>query len=197
MKKILIFLAFIPLMILTGCNFCDCDCDCDHNHNNNNTTNKVLMLKVDYTTNNFEGGIEYVYNQQTDSFNIDVDYDPPGDFGSIRLTYHELNETLFFGTIIWMGLGEMITPESLNPPNFFDAVLTEDIVYPSNGFLNIFPDYYTPQDYTNIWMRVQNLVKVRQFLQSNPNQQVKLFLYTPSVGMGDPLDWDWYIFIKN
>jgi hypothetical protein len=46
-------------------------------------------------------------------------------------------------------------------------------------------------------MKVQNLVKVRQFLQSNPNQIVKLFLYTPSVGMGDPLEWDYFIFLKN
>jgi hypothetical protein len=197
MRKIIYFLALIPLFIFSGCD----DCDCNHNTNNDenprDTINKVLMLKVDYTTLAFEGGIEYVFNQQTDSFTIDIEYVDPGDFGSIQLTYQELNDTLFFGTIIWMGCGEMIIPEALESAGHFDSVLTDDVVSPINGLQNILVDSSPPNSYYNIWMKVQNLVKVRQFLQSNPNQIVKLFLYTPSVGMGDPLEWDYFIFLKN
>jgi hypothetical protein len=197
MKKILHLLVLIPLLFLGGCDQFDWDWNHDHHDDNDhNSSNKVLMLRVDYSTNTFEGGIEYSYNQPTDSFNIDVDYVDPGDFGSILLTYRELQDTLFYGTIIWMGCGEMIYPTTIDSANHFDVVLTDDVVYPVNGFENImYPN--TTADYSHIWMRVQSLVKVRQYLQSNPNQKVKLFLYTPSVGMGNPLDWDWIIFVKN
>jgi len=46
-------------------------------------------------------------------------------------------------------------------------------------------------------MSVQSLVKVREYLSKNPKTPVKLFLYTPSVGAGNPEDWDWIIFLKN
>ena len=197
MKKFLHLLVFIPLLFLGSCDQFDWDWNHDHHDDNDPiSSNKVLMLKVDYTTNAFEGGIEYIFRQQTDSFNIDVDYVDPGDFGSIRLTYHELQDTLFYGTIIWMGCGEMIYPSAIDSADQFDVVLTDDVVRPVNCFENImYPN--STANYTNVWMRVQSLVKVRQYLQSNPNQKVKLFLYTPSVGMGNPLEWDWFIFIKN
>ena len=36
-----------------------------------------------------------------------------------------------------------------------------------------------------------------QNTQSPIHQKVKLFLYKPSVGMGDPLDWDWIVYLKK
>ena len=55
----------------------------------------------------------------------------------------------------------------------------------------------TSASYNEVWTSVQSLVKVRQYLYSNPNASVKLFLYTPSVGIGNPAEWDWIIFMKN
>ena len=161
------------------------------------TANKVLMLKVDYTTNKFEGGKEFTFTKPASTFTITNQYHAPADFGSIKLTYQELNETLFDGTIIWMGLGKMNFPTDLLPPDKFDAVITDDFVSPANGFQNVFnPDDET-YDYTRVWMSVQYLVKARDYLKTNPNQTVKIFLYTPSVGVGNPADWYWIIYMKN
>ncbi|MFA6200013.1 MAG: hypothetical protein WC679_06385 [Bacteroidales bacterium] len=168
---------------------------CEEKEDSRNS--KLLMLKVDYLTNNFEGGKETIFSEQTSTFTITTQYDSPGDFGNIRLTYQELNEIIFDGSIIWMGRGEMSIPQNILSANQFNRVSTDDFVYPSGGFENVFNPSEEDYDYSQIWISVQGLVKVREYLNSNPSASVKIFLYTPSVGVGDPADWDWIIFIKN
>lgn len=161
------------------------------------TTNKVLMLKVDYLTSTFEGGKETTYPTNSSTFTISKQYDPPVDFGNIKLTYKELNETLFDGTIIWMGSGGMNYPQNLILANQFNSVASTDTKNPSAGFQNVFNPNNQNYDYTPIWLSVQKLQKVREYLQSNPKESVKIFLYTPSVGVGNPAEWDWILFMKN
>lgn len=161
------------------------------------TQNQVLMLKVDYLTNKFEGGKELTFSKPAASFSIENQYNAPADFGNIKLVYKELNETLFDGSIVWMGKGVIKYPESILTADKFENVLTYDFVYPNQGFLNVFNPSNQEYDYNTIWSSVQGLVKVRQYLKSNKNTKVQLFLYTPSVGIGNPADWDWIIFVKN
>ncbi len=99
-----------------------------------------------------------------------------------------------------MGTGKMNFPEKLVPADKFNKVITEDLVIPSNGFENIFnPDNHdlTYEYYYEIWLRVQNLTKAREYLRVNPLQKVKVFLYTPSVGVGNPLDWNWIVYLQK
>jgi len=159
--------------------------------------NKVLMLKVDYLTNTFEGGIELEFSEMSETFTITKIFAPPGDFGFLKLFFSEIDELLFYGTIIWAGCGKMIFPEELLPTDQFQTVPTEEYVFPKNGFENVFKQSWIQDEYESVWDSVQSLVKVRQYLTSNPEQVVKLFLYTPSVGIGDPADADWFLFLKN
>jgi len=191
MKKVIYLLFCLPLLIFTGCDNHDNDCDID------NSTNKVLMLKVDYTTFNLEGVKEFRFDHQTDSFTIVKDYVSPGDFGYIRLIYKELNQQLFYGTIWWDGLGELIYPESFESPEAFESVHSDDAIFPVNGFNCPYQNSFADLDYFNIWLNVQHLEIVRQYLHTNPNQKVQIFAYTPSVGGGDPLEWDYFILMKN
>lgn len=186
MKKVFLML----IILLAGCNT-------DNLNFEEEAANKVLMLKVDYTTNVFEGGIEFSFSQQTKDFTIINEYVSPSDFGSIKLIYKELNKTLFDGTIVWMGTGKMTFPEKLKEPEIFNVAESADIVKPANGFENIFNPYDTEFDHYPAWLGIQNLTKVREYLSANTTQKVKLFLYTPSVGAGDPLDWDWIIYLKK
>ncbi|OEK09868.1 hypothetical protein A8C32_10180 [Flavivirga aquatica] len=189
MKKGILF--FISLSILFSCHQDDDNNPVDQN------LNKVLLLKVDYLTNTFENGTELTFKNTTSSFTIKNEYTTPGDFGNIKLTYKELNETLFDGSIIWLGSGKRNFPATLLDSNTFEEVKTEDFLTPKSGFENIFNPHNETYDYNPIWASVQKLAKVRDYLKSNPNATVKLFLYTPSVGVGNPKEWDWYIFIKN
>ena len=97
-----------------------------------------------------------------------------------------------------MGKGQINFPTELIDPKKFNVANTYDIVYPI-AFDNIFPLSTSNQtyDYSTIWLKVQHLAKVREYLKSNPKAAVKIFLYTPSVGVGNPADWDWIILLKN
>lgn len=187
MKTRVLILSLISLLFSCNSDYVDID----------EETTQVLMLKVDYTTNTFEGGIEFNFLNETDNFTIVNEYVEPNDFGSVKLIYKELNKTLFNGTIHWMGLGEMTYPEKLESPKTFKTVGTYDLVYPKNGFENVFNPNNQKYEYEVVWQSIQQLVKVREYLHANPDQKVKLFLYTPSVGAGDPLDWDWIFYLKK
>ena len=113
-----------------------------------------------------------------------------------KLDYKELNEKLFDGTVIWMGKGQISFPTNLIEPKHFKAASNYNIVYPI-GFENILNPNNQTFNYTPIWLSVQHYQKVREYLSSNPQATAKLFLYTPSVGIGNPADWDWIIILKN
>lgn len=192
MKKItlsLITTPFILLIIILSFSSCK--------NIDESGVSKVLVLKVDYLTNKFEGGTELTFTKSSPNFNIQPIYISPGDFGNISMIYQDINELLFDGSIIWMGKGYIKYPRNFIPANHFNRVLTSDIVFPKQGFENLFNPDNTNYDYSQIWMSVQSLVKVREYLSKNPKTPVKLFLYTPSVGAGNPEDWDWIIFLKN
>ena len=160
--------------------------------------NKILLLKVDYTNTVFEEGTEIIVDgAATNEFTVDTRYTPPGDFGSIQLFYREREQKIFDGGIIWMGLGVISYPNTFLPANRFETTLTADYVLPGGGFENVFNPNNERYDYQRIWTAVQNLIKVREYLRSNPNASAKIFLYTPSVGIGNPEEWDWIIILKN
>jgi len=189
MKTKILFLFLIA--ILFGCNSDNVGIDTE-----TDAPNQILMLKVDYTTNAFEGGTVLGFSKPTDNFTITNEYVSPGDFGSVKLTYKELNQKLFEGTIVWMGLGKMTFPEKLEPASSFKHAGTYDLRYP-NGYEDVFNHDNGELDYEKAWLSVQSLEKTREFLTANPTQKAKMFLYTPSVGVGDPKDWYWVIYLKK
>ncbi len=100
-----------------------------------------------------------------------------------------------------MGLGEMTYPTKIDIPNAFTTI-DEELPLPSvSEFDKVMYDefaYYPDTiEYGNIWNSINNLEIVFSYRNSNPNGNIHLFLYTPSVGIGDPADWDWYIFMTN
>ena len=189
--KNIIYILFLSLI---------CACNTDENTVTPEQTNKVLLLKVDFLTHQFEGGKEFTFSG-SDNFTISSTYNPPGDFGDIQLYYSELNEKIFDGTIIWLGLGERAYPDTLNTTETFTTTtqtldlpeldLFETVTYDPSAF---YPETIA---YSNIWNAISNLEAVTSFRNSNPQGKINLFLYTPSVGIGNPEQWDWYVYIKN
>jgi hypothetical protein len=51
--------------------------------------------------------------------------------------------------------------------------------------------------YAQIWNAIDNLEKVSNYRSVNTESNIHLFLYTPSVGDGDPKEWDWFVILKN
>jgi len=189
MKNIL--LLTIAILIL-GCT--------SDEQNTKATQNKVILLKVDFTTNIFEGGKELTFDEFP-SFTISSVYQSPGDFGKINLKYQELDQNIFEGTIVWMGIGERSLPENINSPESFN-LNPNPLEMPNLDFFQTvdyseFQHYPETINYVAIWNAIDNLEVVDEYRNSNPNSQINLFLYTPSVGGGDPEEWDWYVILKN
>ncbi|MGJ8593086.1 MAG: hypothetical protein ACSHXF_11080 [Aquaticitalea sp.] len=163
--------------------------------------NKVLLLKVDFTTNELEGAKELVFDVSTDDFTITSDYQSPGDFGNIKLIYQQLNEPIFDGSIVWAGTGEMVYPDSFLAPEILNTIENPVAIPSESNFRNVmyneFAYYPEDIDYTAIWDAIDNLELVSEYRINNPNGSVNVFLYTPSVGIGNPLEWDYFIILKN
>lgn len=164
-------------------------------------SNKVVLLKVDFTTLNLEGAKELTFEEDTDDFTISFDYQSPGDFGSIKLFYQQLGQLIFDGSIIWLGLGEIAFPVSFINVENLNTIDNPVEAPPVSLFQNVLYDEfaYYPEDldYMALWDAVDNLELVSEYRLNNPDAAINVFLYTPSVGVGNPLDWDYFIILKN
>jgi len=166
---------------------------------------KLAMLKVDYQTGKFEGGKIFTYpagSYVSDSIPIQELHKSAGDFGNITLKYLPTGDTVFFGTIIWMGKGAMAVPQTLDGVNKF-APVQLDVLPPDStkvkyyGSANGIP-FYDGQNFASIWKSIAGLNVTADAIGVG-HAKVGLFLYTPSVGMGDPADWDyyWILYFRN
>ncbi len=167
---------------------------CSHENNGN----RLLLLKIDYLTHDFEGGKEMEFDNtgyENDSLPITVNYQSPGDFGSIELIYNPSGEQIFKGTIVWMGCGDIIFPKSFVDPDDFDQI-QNTVAPPDTNFIQeIFNENVSDSIFANIWNSVSNLTLVQQYMQAG--NKVGIFLYTPSVGIGDPADWDYFLIFRK
>ncbi len=163
-------------------------------------SNNVALLKVDYLTNTFEGGTILNF-QNHNSFSLSTGFQEPGDFGSVQVYYDGLNEMIFNGTIVWAGLGERSYPQNMDLPASF-SLSNQPAPQPSDYYMKVVnydqTAYYPNMiDYTALWIAVKDLDVVAKYRANNPDEYVHLLLYTPSVGIGNPTEWDWYIMVKN
>ncbi|PXY02362.1 hypothetical protein DF185_06860 [Marinifilum breve] len=178
--------------LLTGC-LDDNDEYIYHNHDNS-----VVLLKINYTDFEFEGGIEiFLHSEFNESTNIpiSVDYVSPGDFGSISLYYEPREELIFEGSIVWAGSGERSFPKYIYHPDNF-LFLEEEITKPADErFQIIFSEEGVDYPLEDIWNSINDLAIVNRYLKGGKN--IGLFRYTPSVGVGDPNEWSWYVIMNT
>lgn len=100
-----------------------------------------------------------------------------------------------------MGTGVMSYPSKMDAPNKFSKI-SNNLTMPSiDEFQYVkFNEFsYIPDSiaYESIWKSINNLKIVARYRESNSTEKIHLFLYTPSVGVGNPADWDWYVILKN
>lgn len=162
-------------------------------------TSMVFALTVDYITNEFLGGYTVDmpfpdYTLSGHSLTMTCEYKAPGDFGSVKWYDKQSMKELFAGTIIWMGKGERTFPEKISPPSSFPKLDITTVMPPMTTLLHDeFVEVDEDIDYTAVWKAVSNLQCVSWMSDSTP---AYIYLYAPSVGIGDPKDWYWVIFLK-
>lgn len=171
----------------------------------------ILIANVDYMT--FEYGGFYsmnVTNKQNEGNEIPflADYMSPGDFGYIKLYYRDQSNLLMDGSIVWAGCGELNFPETFVKGNSSNTYVPEytmkrGLSFPSDRISYIDADGSYVQDVDEsdndlgyIW---QTLSAQEEFMSyyEQTSKKVAVYLYQPSVGMGDPYEWYYMVFVER
>ena len=161
----------------------------------------ILISKVDYLTFRYKGFYALnVTNKQNsgDEIPFVAEYHAPSDFGYVKLFYRNTDNLLMDGTIIWSGCGE------LSFPDHFRAGLPMDngLPYPGQSrfaFINDLGQYETVTDENELKYIWQSVSRQKEFQRyyGNSSKKVAVYLYTPSVGIGDPADWYYLVFTEQ
>ncbi len=184
--------TLFAFLFLVGCN------DDDDNYIDD-WNNSILMLQVDYSSYELEAGQEFLFSDPistSDTIPIGVDYDEPSDFGNVSLYYAPTDDVFFFGTVVWNGKGEVKYPYHWVAPSSFLTIDTP-VDQPAETNFQLIHSATSEEniDYAAIWDAVDDLSIVDEYISSG--KKVGLFLYQPSVGAGDPDDWDWYVILNH
>ena len=188
MKKIILCLAFAGFM--------SCSKEDGNRRHCSEPDNSVLLLRVDYLTYAFEGGATVNLTGQTaagDSLPIHVDFREPGDFGNLSLYYQPTSDTLFNGGVIWMGKGDITFPHSFTVAGNYAVRPVAEPMPDTNRFQKIFS--VSGLDYSRLWAAIDKLQATSCYLDAG--KKIGVFLYTPSVGVGNPADWDWFVIMSK
>ena len=161
----------------------------------------ILISKVDYLTFRYKGFYALNVTNKLNSGNeipFLSQYQSPGDFGYIKLFYQNTDNLLMDGTIIWSGCGH------LNFPDNFRAGLPMDngLPYPGQSriaFINDGGHYETVTDERELQYIWQSVSRQKEFQHyyGNSSKKVAVYLYTPSVGVGDPADAYYLVFTEQ
>ena len=161
----------------------------------------ILISKVDYLTFRYKGFYALNVTDKLDSGNeipFVSQYQSPGDFGYIKLFYRNTNNLLMDGSIIWAGCGH------LNFPDNFRAGLPMDngLPYPGQSriaFINDGGHYETVTNENDLQLIWQSVSQQKEFQHyyGNSSKKVAVYLYTPSVGVGNPADAYYLVFTEQ
>ena len=176
-------------------------CSDDKNNDNVKVSKMMMVLKVDYTTNTFQGGTQIelaAYDNLSDSIPLQVNYIEPADYGSLSVYYEPTNGLLFNGSIILDSLGQVSYPASIFPA--VDFTVLDEAMEPIDESMFQLVHYElegTPIDYGAIWESVSNLQNVNFYRLSNASSKIGLFLYAPNTETGDQSEWSWYLIFEK
>ena len=160
----------------------------------------VAVLVLDYQTYSFVGGNLTFYPSCTgcgaDRLPVEMDYRPPGDFGSISFNLEESGLSIFAASIIWMGTGAISYPEEFLPPSSYKRTGLS-LPYPDDPeYLGPYPSQVddTYRDATRAaWDEISSLDIVKRFAEIP--HKVGFYLYPPTVGLFDPGKARWIVFL--
>ena len=163
----------------------------------------ILISKVDYLTYRPRGF--YAMNVQNpvisgNEIPFVAQYQAPADFGWFKLFYQTTDNLLAHGSITWMGCGELMFPESFRAGQKLNCGMP----YPGQNKIAYIDDnghYCTVNSSQEVGLQRiwQTLSKQEEFQHyyNNSHKKVAVYLYTPSVGIGDPADWYYLVFTEQ
>lgn len=188
-KLFLMMIGFFSIFLLTSA------CHWDQEEDKI-ADNKVLLLKFSDDTNDFIEGKEYKSFNKTDEFTLNVTKENHANEIITNVTYAQTNALLLkASTLPLPAKGQIIIPEDFSAADTFARVETDDFVLPKNGYKEL-ESYILDESYfIDMWSKIQSLVKVREYLNSNPEQQIQIFFHQHSIE--NNTEGNWIFILKN
>jgi len=161
----------------------------------------ILISKVDYQTFQYKGfyAMNVSGKVNDDSFiPIISEYQAPCDFGFIKLYYRNTGNLLLDGTIVWDGCGQLAFPE----PFRAGLPVKEAIPFPGiEHFARLGEDgQYTETvnewEMKHIWQSVSYQKEFQHYF-GNATKKAAVYLYAPSVGLFDPYEAYYLVFVEQ
>ena len=161
----------------------------------------ILICKVDYLTFRYKGFYALNVSGKTnngDLIPITSEYMSPGDFGFIKLYYRNTGNLLLDGTIVWSGCGALSFPESFRA----GLPLQEAISFPGTehfarlGEDGQYVETVNEWEMKHIWQSVSYQKEFQHYF-SNSTKKVAVYLYAPSVGLFNPYEAYYLVFVEQ
>ncbi|MCF7921135.1 MAG: T9SS type A sorting domain-containing protein [Candidatus Marinimicrobia bacterium] len=159
------------------------------------------LFVVDYQSKTFEQGTILNYpgclEVDTVQLPLELEVQPAGDFGYTIMTYPCTGDTVFYGSYIWMGQGEIFQPRRFLAADSFGV--REDSLPPPQTIQYWRQDGLAVLDTIEIqaadsaWNSIKNLDVVHQFARYP--YQVVIYRYPPTLGVFDPAVAKWIVFL--
>ena len=161
----------------------------------------ILISKVDYQTFQYKGFYALNVSGKTNDgelIPIISEYQAPCDFGFIKLYYRNTGNLLVDGTIVWNGCGQLAFPE----PFRAGLPVKEAIPFPgTEHFARLGEDgQYTETvnewEMKHIWQSVSYQKEFQHYF-GNATKKAAVYLYAPSVGLFDPYEAYYLVFVEQ
>lgn len=161
----------------------------------------ILISKVDYQTFQYKGfyAMNVSGKVNDDSFiPIISEYQSPGDFGYIKLYYRNTDNLLLDGTIVWNGCGQLTFPESFRA----GLPVKEAIPFPGiEHFARLgeegqYTETVNEWEMKHIWQSVSYQKEFQHYF-GNATKKAAVYLYAPSVGLFDPYEAYYLVFVEQ
>lgn len=161
----------------------------------------ILISKVDYQTFQYKGFYALNVSGKTNDgelIPIISEYQPAGDFGFIKLYYRNTGNLLLDGTIVWSGCGQLAFPE----PFRAGLPVKEAIPFPGiEHFARLgedgqYVETVNEWEMKHIWQSVSYQKEFQHYF-GNSTKKVAVYLYAPSVGMFDPYEAYYLVFVEQ
>jgi len=161
----------------------------------------ILISKVDYQTFQYKGFYALNVSGKTNDgelIPIISEYQSPGDFGYIKLYYRNTGNLLVDGTIVWSGCGQLAFPE----PFRAGLPVKEAIPFPGiEHFARLGEDgQYTETvnewEMKHIWQSVSYQKEFQHYF-GNATKKAAVYLYAPRVGLFDPYEAYYLVFVEQ
>lgn len=161
-------------------------------------TSTLFMYKVDYSTNELEGGITLAFDKVPpplfSEIPLDVDREEPtqDSDGGIAIIYRPTLDILFNGSLTNSGTPNILFPTFIAPSEFLFN--DQPVALPTTPIQSIEGDH-SQVNLAPIWAAVSNLALTEFALQENT--RIGLYLYQPNPDPAFSANWDWMIILYN